>query len=86
MQLFKRRCIVLTDEHGKVYVVDGQVHREDGPAVECNNGNKAWFLNGQEVSKETHELNTRYKTVMLDDNKPTFSLWDTMRRVLGGGD
>jgi len=24
----------------------GQLHREDGPAVECNNGDKYWFRNG----------------------------------------
>ena len=24
----------------------GQRHREDGPAIECTNGYKAWYLNG----------------------------------------
>jgi hypothetical protein len=26
---------------------DGKLHREDGPAVEYANGNKAWYLNGK---------------------------------------
>jgi hypothetical protein len=25
----------------------GQFHREDGPAVEWNNGNKSWYINGR---------------------------------------
>jgi hypothetical protein len=25
----------------------GQLHREDGPAIEYTNGNKSWYLNGQ---------------------------------------
>lgn len=25
----------------------GQHHRIDGPAIECFNGTKSWFLNGQ---------------------------------------
>ena len=25
----------------------GQYHREDGPAIECSNGTKLWYLNGQ---------------------------------------
>ena len=25
---------------------NGVLHREDGPAVEWTNGNKAWYLNG----------------------------------------
>ena len=79
MQLFKRRCIVLTDEHGKVYVVDGQVHREDGPAVECNNGNKAWFLNGKEVSEELCRNKAAAKKLIAgkSNNK---SYW---RRLMG---
>ena len=26
---------------------DGVLHREDGPAVECINGDKAWYKNGK---------------------------------------
>jgi len=27
--------------------VQGELHREDGPAVEYNDGTKEWWLNGQ---------------------------------------
>jgi len=37
-----------TDEFGnKRWYLNGQYHREDGPAVEYSNGDKEWFLNDQ---------------------------------------
>ena len=27
--------------------INGELHREDGPAIEWNNGAKKWFLNGK---------------------------------------
>ena len=29
------------------WFLNGKLHREDGPAVEWNSGDKEWFLNGQ---------------------------------------
>jgi hypothetical protein len=39
----------VTDRYGtrRWYNVQGQLHREDGPAVEYANGDCMWFLNGQ---------------------------------------
>ena len=36
------------DEYGtrRYYNSAGQLHREDGPAVECSNGTKHWYQNG----------------------------------------
>ena len=31
----------------KYWYLNGQRHREDGPAVEWANGDKEWFLNGE---------------------------------------
>jgi hypothetical protein len=38
-----------TDEYGDRYWLnsEGQLHREDGPAVECADGSRAWYLNDQ---------------------------------------
>jgi len=34
------------DEIGnKFWCLNGKLHREDGPAVEFENGDKVWFLN-----------------------------------------
>ena len=35
------------DEYGsKVWVLNGKLHREDEPAIECVNGYKAWWVKG----------------------------------------
>ena len=38
----------LKDDHGNVlyFDVDGQLHRDDGPAIEQKDGSKAWFRHG----------------------------------------
>ena len=34
----------------KRWVLNGKLHREDGPAVERSNGSKFWYLHGEEVT------------------------------------
>ena len=42
----KPKCI--TDDDGtKRWYLNGELHREDGPAVERSNGSKFWYLNGK---------------------------------------
>ena len=36
----------------KFYSLNGKLHREDGPAVEWNNGDKYWFKNGDYHRKD----------------------------------
>jgi len=31
----------------KSWLLNGKLHREDGPAIEYANGNKEWYLNGK---------------------------------------
>jgi hypothetical protein len=36
------------DRHGnKFWKLNGELHREDGPAIEYTSGYKAWYLNGK---------------------------------------
>ena len=37
---------IVRDGGDKLWHLNGQFHREDGPAVELANGTKYWFLNG----------------------------------------
>ena len=38
---------VIVDVDGtKSWYLNDELHREDGPAIECANGYKEWFLNG----------------------------------------
>ena len=36
---------------------EGKLHREDGPAVERDDGSKSWYLNGKQFTEE--EFNVR---------------------------
>ena len=39
---------VKIDKDGtKYWYLNGNLHREDGPAIECANGTKYWYLNGK---------------------------------------
>ena len=44
--------IIDSDGTKKWFNKQGQIHREDGPAVEYNNGDKSWWLNGKQYSEE----------------------------------
>jgi hypothetical protein len=38
------------DEYGtKIWYLNGELHREDGPAIEYTKGDKEWWLNGKVV-------------------------------------
>ena len=39
--------IKTTEDGITEYRLDGELHREDGPAIEFTNGNKEWWLNGK---------------------------------------
>jgi|SRR5579859_2998528 len=40
--------ICIPDEFGNEWwTLNGQLHREDGPAAEWHDGDKAWYLHGQ---------------------------------------
>ena len=49
--------VKVTDAGSKFWYLNGQYHREDGPAIEFADGNKEWHLNGQELTEE--EFNNR---------------------------
>jgi len=42
----KPYCIKISNGN-KQWVVNGDLHREDGPALEYYNGSKYWYLNGK---------------------------------------
>jgi hypothetical protein len=39
--------IVSTESGSKMWFLDGERHREDGPAVVLRNGHKVWYLHGK---------------------------------------
>ncbi len=44
--------IIICSTGTKVWTKNGQMHRENGPAVEYNNGDCEWFINGIGYTQE----------------------------------
>ena len=42
----------------KHWLLKGDRHREDGPAVEYADGTKCWYLNDEQLTEEEHKANT----------------------------
>ena len=38
---------VKVEEYGTCWFINGKFHREDGPAIECKDGEKHWYINGK---------------------------------------
>ena len=53
---------VKVNENGTFWRLNGNLHREDGPAIEYANGTKYWWLNGKEYTEE--EFNRATKKVI----------------------
>ena len=39
--------VKVSSDGTRVWFLNGKLHREDGPAIECTNGANNWFLNGK---------------------------------------
>ena len=38
---------VTVDDFKTMWKLNGELHRDDGPAIECVNGDKAYYINGK---------------------------------------
>jgi hypothetical protein len=66
------------DAHGnKWWWLNGNIHREDGPAVEWKNGNKQWWLNGKRhrIDGPACESVDGYNYWFLNDKEYTQIEW-----------
>jgi hypothetical protein len=66
----KPQYIEITESGHKLYYSDRKMtiyHREDGPAVEYNNGDKWWYLNGESMSEAEHTRRTAKEIVLTMD-------------------
>ena len=48
---YKTYEVRVYDDGTKEWYLNGQIHREDGPAVEGADGTKSWYLNGKKLTK-----------------------------------
>jgi len=54
----KEYTVKVFEDGSKTWYLDGQRHREDGPAVEFSSGTNAWYLNGNRLTEEEHKRRT----------------------------
>ena len=54
------------------WYLNGNLHREDGPAVEYTNGSKEWYLNGKNLT-EKEFLNRNSHKLVIDGKEVTLS-------------
>ena len=50
---------VEVNENGTFWKLNGNLHREDGPAIEYANGTKEWWLNGKQYTEEEFNRATK---------------------------
>ena len=64
----------------------GQIHRLDGPAVECAGGDKVWFVNGKlhRIDGPAMEWASGFNTWYVDDKRvPVNSQEEFVNYLLG---
>ena len=47
LTIYDKQVFQIYRDGNKWWYLNGEYHRENGPAVEYTNGNKYWFLNGE---------------------------------------
>ena len=53
------KYVVKVDDRGtKYWTLNGDFHREDGPAIEYRDGSKYWYLNGEQLTEAEHSFKT----------------------------
>jgi hypothetical protein len=77
----KEYKVVVTGDFTEWYNLEGQLHREDGPAIEHINGDKYYYINGKgltekEFNNRTTQTTTKIETIMM-------SLYDYLGKAAG---
>ena len=65
---------VKVDKDKTEWYLNGQLHREDGPAIEYSNGHKAWYLNGQQVTEQEFLNRTTTTELTLEQIATKFGI------------
>ena len=52
LAIFGKRAFHVDRWENKYWRLNGELHRENGPAVEYTDGYKGWYLNGKAYSKK----------------------------------
>ena len=61
--------VVVTDGGAQYWCLNGQLHREDGPAIIFADGEQSWYLNGKKLTEQEFNNHNRPcvgKVVVVD--------------------
>lgn len=66
-----RNCVenftgFISGSFAEYYMKNGLLHRDDGPAISIFEGNKFWFLDGIQISRDTFMLNVKNKKALFN--------------------
>ena len=61
----KEYTVRVYENGSRMWRLNGQRHREDGPAIEWADGTKSWYLNGNWLTEEEHKRRT--SGITMDD-------------------
>ena len=50
----------------RFWYLNGELHREDGPACEFSDGYKEWYFNGEDLTEEEFLNKTKKHTIIID--------------------
>ena len=71
---------LIIDEYGtKLYYLNDKLHNDNGPAIERANGDKYWYLNGEELTEEEF-INKTSKKIEKDNNKINENLYNKIKQ------
>ena len=68
----KEYKVKVSDSKTEWYNLNGELHREDGPAIEFADGDKSWYINGQRLTETEFNQRTQScnnKIVEIDGKK-----------------
>jgi len=74
--------IVELESGTKIWYKNGNLHREDGPAVVWINGNKSWYLDGKYIwYSEYNKLDFTNKIILSKEQHPEYPTVQVLKFV-----
>ncbi len=71
----KEYTVKVCDNGDRYWYLNGEIHREDGPAIEYADGSKRWWLNGINYTEEEFiKKTTKVTELTLDEIAEKFGI------------
>lgn len=71
-QEWRNKDGLLHRDDGNWWYLYGKRHREDGPAIEYGDGNKSWYIDGQNLTEKEFDERTQQESSSTNSTKKVF--------------